>query len=140
MKKSTILHIIVFPILIMMLMIGCYTENRQGSKTTVTTSKETLHDFQIEQNKVRFECELTVSNSADHEVAFEIIGVFSDDQKNGLILESELTAVDPETASSLFRLDGNAESRIKVEFIGSFAGNPVKQDRNPPEIRIQVKE
>lgn len=122
-----------------LLLLGCNTASYQEIQNPVVTSKETLHDFQIEQNIVRFECELTVSNSADHEVAFEIIGVFSDDQKNGLILESELTAVDPETASSLFRLDGNAESQIKVEFVGSFAGNAVKQDRNAPEIKILIK-
>lgn len=119
-----------------LMMFGCANPQNTIDSSVLTTANETLNNYTIEDDKVIIICELNVINVSDRKKSFEIIGLFSVDQKNGLIVESELKAKNPETGSAVFALEAGSESRIKIEFTGAFAGNPEKIDRNAPKIMI----
>lgn len=104
--------------------------------TNLKTANETLNNYTIEDDTVIFDCELNVLNASDQNKTYEIIGLFPEDQRNGLILESALNAKDPETGSFVFSIEAGSESRIQIVFIGTFAGNPEKVDRNAPEMMV----
>ena len=120
-----------------LMMFGCFHQQNTSDFSVLTTANETLNNYTIEDDKVIFICELNVINVSDREKSYEIIGLSSADRKNGLIFENELKAKNPETGSAVFTAKAGSESRIKIEFIGTFAGNPEKIDRNAPEIRIR---
>ena len=122
----------------LLLLLGC-RQNAVPSSSAIEVSNETLVTFSTDGDRVLFVCELDVSNPTEEKLSFEIHGDFSKDRENGLILENELTASNPETASAVFELNAASESHLIVEFVGTFAGNPNKADRNPPEIIILVK-
>lgn len=120
-------------------MCGCkgLSSDKNAQDIGLTIANASLDDFAIENAFVVFECQLDVKNSANAEKKFEIVGNFSEDQKSGLIIEKELIAVDPETASTAFRLDASSEKHITIRFVGTYAENPVKENRNPPELSIR---
>ena len=100
----------------------------------------TLNSFEVQGDTVVFTCEVEIINTSKEIQSFQLIGLFQPDQQNGLIQENELVAQDSETHSTVLTANAESNQRIIVVFLGTFAGNPEKQNRNAPEILVSYKD
>ena len=135
MRAHIRIHNICFITLIIVNMIaillGCSTQD-----TIKIIEKESYYsDFVIEGDKVYIECELTVDNSSGEEVSVEFYADFPHDEKLGLLQNATIKGFQEDKNLSEFPLQ-KGKTRLRVVFIGDFAGTNQKHDRNLPDISV----
>ena len=93
-------------------------------------------DYEIHDNKVVIYCTIKVINHSNKEKEFSISGNFQNEQKTKLITERELQAYDVSNGHNSFQVEEQSIALLKIKFIGSFAGNPIKMNRLLPSLSL----
>ena len=107
----------------------------QKRKISIDGKESFYSSFKIENNKVYIYCDVLIKNPNKDGAKISLSGIFDNDAKNGLLKESLLTGYASDFETTEFNLK-NGDNRIKVVFIGEYAGNNQKYDRLLPEIKI----
>ena len=118
-----------------MLIGGCSPKNA----IEIVINESFYSSFIVEGEKVYIECELMIKNSTGEDAIVEFYADFPDDVDLGLLEKSRLKGYQENREVSEFSLL-EGETRIRVVFIGDFAGTNLKHDRNMPNITIEQKQ
>ena len=92
-----------------------------------------VNDFEMIDDKVYIECNICLTNRTDNKQTFSMQGDFNEDYKLKLTASRYLTAFAADDLSkSDFVIEANKTTKFSVVFVGDFAGNAQKFDREPP--------
>lgn len=103
----------------------------------VLRSDSWFDDFYIKEDKVFMKCEITIQNKSNQDRYIKLFANMEEDANNGLIKSPTVSGFDKEGNDKFF-VSANTTKKYKVFFVGDFAGNTVKQDRNLPVIELVV--
>ncbi len=100
--------------------------------------RESFFDtFYVKDNQVFIECYVTIQNRSHHDEYVKLSANLKADAKHGL-LKSSVVPGFHKKGSDRFLIKANSKKEYNVVFIGEFAGNPVKQNRELPPIDLTV--
>lgn len=97
-------------------------------------------DYEIKENKVVLYCVVSITNHTFSEKKFCIQGNFIKDYNDGLLVERTLVACGLDNEDCEFRITGKSEITIKIRFIGTYAGKPIRRDRLLPALSLKIVE
>jgi hypothetical protein len=98
------------------------------------------NDFYIEGEKVYIECKITIKNNSNNERSFKLHGDFKEDVQLGLLKNENLIGYRQDLNTTEFTVDKKSKQFFTVTFIGDFAGNNKRYNRNLPKIRVELIE
>lgn len=128
MKKLSIV------LLIIMLFSSCSAEKTENA-ILIIKDQSFFSDFHTKSDKVYIDCELTVNNATEKQQIVQFVADMTDDVKIGLLKNAKVTAYAEDYYTSKFTLVKGLQ-RIRVTFIGDYAGVKQKSSRNLPKIEI----
>lgn len=112
----------------------------ENKKQAIKIDRENswFDEFYIEGNKVYMKCYITIRNSSDENNYIKLVAGLEEDAKNKLIKNPKVTGQDSK-GSDMFFVPANSQKEYTVFFIDDYAGENKKQDRNLPEIEVEVQ-
>lgn len=126
--------------ILMLVAAGCifkaFSCRRDVKELILLREKSCFSEFSIVEDQVLIRCEITVKNPFDAPQQFTLEAVLPEDVKGGLLKKERITGWDKSLEETAFTIEGEKEEHFTVIFVGAFAGNPQKQNRNLPEITI----
>ena len=122
-------------LLMCLVLIISFSGCRQKSEIYIDTQESFYSDFFVSNNKVYIKCILTINNTTEDDVNASFIGYFYEDVKTGLLKNAELKGYEDDFETSSFSIP-KGKHNLTVTFIGEFAGNNQKSNRQLPDIRI----
>lgn len=134
MKKNILLSFV----LIILSLNGC----SKSKEHLVYVKSESSHcNVYFEEDKWISEEKITIKNSADRKIIFELEGVFKADYKNKFIAETYKLKgyADKDRKDRFFEIDANEVKEFKIYFIGKNTGKNQKANRLPVE-KIKISE
>lgn len=137
-KKKCIVFVIILVIVIFYQEV--ITREIGERKDVILLRKDSwFEEFEVRENKVFITCHLTIQNSSDMDKYIELLADMKEDTKNGLLKSSMLSGYDKKGNNEFF-IPSNSTKTYTVDFIGDFAGNEEKKNRNLPSVKIVVKD
>jgi hypothetical protein len=93
-----------------------------------------FNDFRIIDDKVYIECKITIKNNTDKNIKYRINAIFKDDVRIGLLKNEILEGYNENLENNIFNISANETIKYqKIIFIGDFAGNYKKFNRELPK-------
>ena len=110
---------------------GCHQEELQ-----LLEHSSYFSDYKITDGKVHIICYLTVANNSNQDCCFELSAVSNKDVEIGLLKDVCLKGLSEDLQEDKFYIPQKSTLSFYVTFVGDYAGNDQKCDRNLPEISI----
>lgn len=128
--------------MLVLILNGCTSkEYSKGIESVLYVKSEYSYfsDFYIIDEKVIFRCHVCIENETGEEQTVSLIGGFDEDVQGGLVEEEYIigTHIKNRDNTGFILLPGS--NTIDVDFVGTYAGIPQKQNRLLPEIIIDWK-
>jgi hypothetical protein len=91
-------------------------------------------DFEVIDDKVLIKCKIAIKNNTENNIEYRINAIFKDDVRIGLLRKETLEGYKEDLVTNVFTISANETiENEKIVFIGEFAGNYQKHDRNLPK-------
>lgn len=108
----------------------------QGFRKVVLIEEESyFHDFYVENNKVYIQCEIVLQNNSNKDEKVKLLADMKEDARLGLLTSSAVYGYSKK-GNNEFVVPAKSKKEYNVYFIGDFAGNKIKQNRNLPSIEV----
>ena len=106
-----------------------------SDKNTIKINYEAsfFHDFYVQDNIVKFRCELSIYNSSENDIKFYMKAKSLEDV-NRLLSQENLIIKDENEKEKIFELKANQTKKFEVLFCGEYGGTYQKKDRNLPDV------
>jgi hypothetical protein len=100
----------------------------------IINEKSFLSDFDVIDDKVLIKCIIAIKNNTGSNIKYKINAISIEDVRTGLLKNEILEGFKEDLVTNVFTISANETVEYeKVVFIGDFAGNKLKHDRNLPD-------
>ena len=122
--------------------ISCISMKNKNNDLEIINEKCWLSDFEVIDNKVLVKCIITIKNNTGNNIKYKINAISKEDVATGLLKNEILEGFKEDLMNNIFNISANEIIEYeKIVFIGDFAGNILKRDRNiPDKINIIILE
>lgn len=93
--------------------------------------------FYVKNDQVFIECSVTIQNRSHRDAYVKLSAELEADAKHGL-LKSAVIPGFSKKGKDHFLIKADSQKEYAVVFVGDFAGNPVKQNRDLPPIDMYM--
>ncbi len=135
MKKIPIVFVSLLIVIIMFLVFN----NKTGA-LQIVKDESYFSGFSVKDDKVYIKCEIVVRNPFSIDKTFKFNAILKDDVELGLLKDENLKGYNEDLINNEFKIEKKYTSTFSVFFVGDFAGENKKHDRNLPEIIISPVE
>ena len=105
----------------------------------ILKEKSYFHEFEVINEKVLIRCNIFIKNNTKNNVSFKINAIFKDDVRTGLIKQEILEGYNEDLETNIFTISANEIVNFTVIFLGEFAGQYQKHNRElPKKINIDI--
>lgn len=134
-NRKIIIGILIFIFLIAL----CSCSSRSEKSDIVINDEESyFNDFEVEEGKVIIKCYYVIYNHTDTTYYIQLRGNFEDDQKLGLLKESQLYAKSSIEDDDTYLEISPGENKLDVVYVGTFAGTERKANKLLPDTDIII--
>lgn len=128
----------IYPVLLLVIGVLVFASCNSADEIYVDEKQSYYSDFKVEDDKVYIRCYITLINQFNGEKTVNLCAKLPEDVAIGLLKNEEIKALDEAGSEMNFVLPPNSSETFEVVFVGEFAGTNQKQDRNLPEIFIEI--
>ena len=139
-NRKIIIGILIFIFLIALCSCSSRSENSDSEKPDIVINDEEsyFNDFEVEEGKVIIKCYYVIYNHTDTTYYIQLRANFEDDQKLGLLKESQLYAkINIEDDDTYLEISPG-ENKLDVVYVGTFAGIKQRVNRLLPDTDIII--
>lgn len=142
MKKRIFINVIIFVLLIAIgsLIWLILLNSKEKSPVSIVEDKSYFMDFEVKDDKVTYQCFLTLVNTSDVKKVVRLFAFSPKDVETGLLKTPRMSMLDNEGNIEGFTIPAQSEFTTGVIFEGEYGGTYKKNDRLLPEIVIEIIE
>lgn len=138
MRRSGKAACLFFIILLLSLAFTACSKTRNDQIVCLNVDQSWFCDFSISDNAVRISCVVYLENRSNDIVEIKLCGYFPEDNAANLLAQEKLYASLPgERSDAIIPVEPGGKA-YSVEFVGDFAGHPIKHDRNLPTMEVEI--
>jgi hypothetical protein len=113
---------------------SCISTKNQKLGLEIIYKKSWFNDFEVIDDKVLIKCTITIKNNTGNNIEYRINAIFNDDVRIELLRNETLEGYKEDLVTNVFTISSNETIEYeKIVFIGEFAENNQKHDRNLPK-------
>ena len=121
--------------------ISCISMKNEKNDLEIINEESWLSDFEVIDDKVLVKCIITIKNNTGNNIKYKINAISKEDVATGLLKNEILEGFKEDLVNNIFNISANETIKYKIVFVGDFAGNILKRDRNiPDKINIIILE
>lgn len=119
---------------ILMLLASC----NRADQIYIDKNQSYFSDYEVENDKVFIKCHITLENTFQDEKMVTLSAKFPEDVTSGLLKSEKIKALNEDGSEMKFVLSPQASTSFDVVFVGEYSGTNQKDNRNLPEINIEI--
>ena len=133
-KHLYTLKVLCLGVSILMLLASC----NRADQIYIDKNQSYFSDYEVENDKVFIKCHITLENTFKDEKTVTLSAKFPEDVTYGLLKSEKIKAMNEDGSEMKFVLSPHASNSFDVVFVGEYSGTNQKDNRNLPEINIEI--